>query len=289
MKDTKGEKIFYIMNYLILTIVTFITLYPFIYVFSSSISSPFMVKTGKVLLIPKEITFEAYEHVLSQKGIWLAYANTVFYTVVGTGVNLLFTILGAYPLSKKRLMGRSFISFMIVFTMWFQAGMIPFYLNLRSLQLLNTRTAIIIAFAVATFYVIIMRTFFQSIPGSLEEAAKVDGANDFQILYMIYLPLSKPALAAIGLFYAVSRWNGYFWSMIILRDESKIPLQVLLKKLIVELSVDQKLMTSIDVVTYSRETVIYTTIVVAILPIILVYPFLQKYFTKGVMLGSIKG
>ncbi len=269
-----------------LAVIALATLYPFVYVFSASISSADAVIRGKVLLFPKDITFESYTKVLSEKGIWIAYANTIFYTVAGVAANLFFTICGAYALSKKRLMGRTTISFFIALTMWFQAGMIPTYLNLRDMGMLDNRFTIIIAFAVTTFYVFLMRTFFQSIPEELEEASKVDGASDLQVLRLVYLPLSKAALATIGLFYAVLRWNGYFWAMIILKDENKVPLQVLLKKLIVEMNIMDEMG---DMSVFSKETIIYATIVVSIIPIIAIYPFIQKYFVKGVMVGSIKG
>jgi putative aldouronate transport system permease protein len=289
MKKSVGEKISDILIYSMLILLAIVCVYPFIYVFSASISSSQSVVTGDVLLWPKDITFSSYAKVLSEPGIWTAYGNTIFYTVAGTLVNLLFTICGAYPLSKKRLMGKSFIAFFIAFTMWFQAGIIPTFLNFKELGLLDTRSSIIIGFAVSTFLVFILRSFFQSIPDSLEESAKVDGANDLQILMKIYLPLSLPALVTVGLFYAVARWNGYFWAMILLNDESKIPLQVLLKKLIVEMSVSDEMMGAMDAASqFSKETIIYATIIVSILPIIIVYPYLQKYFVKGTMLGGIK-
>ncbi|WP_220446540.1 carbohydrate ABC transporter permease [Paenibacillus piri] len=293
MKPTVGEKWFGMFNYVILTIVAALALYPFLYVASASISSSDAVVTGKVLLFPKEITFAAYGKVLTQDGIWIAYGNTIFYTVVGTAVNLLFTILGAYPLSKKRLIGGSLISFLVALTMFVNmsgtAGMIPFYLNLRDLGLLDKRFTIIFAFAVFTFYVFLMKTFFQGIPDELEESAKVDGANDWQVLTRIYLPLSLPSLASIGLFCAVGRWNGYFWAMVILRDEHKIPLQVLLRKLIVEMKLTEEMMNAADIAQgFSQETIIYATIIVSIIPILLVYPFIQKYFVKGMMLGAVK-
>ncbi len=289
MKQTQGERIFGGFNYILLSIIALLTVYPFIYVFSASISSPQMVIGGKVLLFPKELTFEAYKHVFNEKGIWMAYGNTIFYTIVGATVQVFVTATGAYVLSKKRLMGRTFIMFMVAFTMWFRAGMIPFYLNIKSLNLSNSRTGIIIAFACTAFYVILMRTYFQSVPDSLEESAVIDGANDFTIFRKIYLPLSVPALATIGLYYAVERWNGYFWAMILLRDESKIPLQVLLNKLIVQMELPEGQLASYDVQTFSKETFIYATIIVASVPIILVYPFIQRFFVKGIMVGSIKG
>ncbi|UQZ82322.1 Lactose transport system permease protein LacG [Paenibacillus konkukensis] len=293
MRPSAGEKWFGILNYALLSFAAALALYPFLYVAAASISSSDAVVTGKVLLLPKELTFASYGKVMGQQGIWIAYANTVFYTVFGTLVNLVFTILGAYPLSKKRLAGASLISFFVALTMFINmsgtAGMIPFYLNLRDLGLLDKRFTILFAFAVFTFYVFLMRTFFQGIPDELEESAKVDGANDWQILTRIYLPLSLPALASIGLFCAVNRWNGYFWTMVILRDESKIPLQVLLRKLIVESKLSDDMMSAADISQgFSQETIIYATIIVSIVPILLVYPFIQKYFVKGMMLGAVK-
>ena len=289
MKMSNGEKIFTFLNYCVLSIVIMITLYPFVYVLSASISSGDAVTSGKVILLPKAITFDAYRTVLNTKGIWIAYGNTIFYTVVGTMTSILVTICGAYPLSKKRLMGRKFITFMVAFTMWFSAGMIPFYLNLKSLDLIDSRLGIIIAFSCSAFYVILLRTYFQSIPESLEESAKIDGANDFTILGKIILPLSLPALLTIGLYYAVERWNGFFWAMILLKDENKIPLQVLLKKLIVEMSASSDAINAIDIQKFNQETIIYATIVISIIPIIAIYPYIQGFFVKGIMVGSVKG
>ncbi|MCU6708549.1 carbohydrate ABC transporter permease [Paenibacillus sp. J5C_2022] len=290
MKPTSGEKLFAVFNYILLALFALAALYPFVYVLSASLSSSEAVVTGSVWLWPIDIQLQSYVKVMQYEGIWTAYANTIYYTVVGTACSLLLTVLGAYPLSKQRLQGGTFISFMIAFTMWFNAGMIPMYLNFRDLGLLDNRAAIIIGFALSAFYVILMRTFFQNIPNDLEESAKVDGANDFQILWKIYLPLSKAALTTIGLFYAVFRWNGYFWAMVLLKDENKIPLQVLLKKLIVELNLSEEMMASRDVTAaISQETVVYATIIISIIPIVAVYPFIQRYFVKGVMIGSVKG
>jgi putative aldouronate transport system permease protein len=289
MKLSKGEKAFSICNHIFLALLALSTVYPFLYVLSASISSGDAVVTGKVMFWPVDLTFDAYKQVLKENSLWMAYANTIFYTLAGTVVNVMFTIFGAYPLSKKRLLGRGAIGFFIAFTMLFSAGMIPFYLNLRELGLINTRTAIIFAFAISTFNVVILRSFFQSIPEDLEEAAKVDGATDAQVLWRIVLPLSKPSLAAISLFYAINRWNGYFWAMVILKDEDKIPLQVLLNKLVVSMKPTEDMMMTSDVAAFSQETVIYATIVLSVVPIVAVYPFIQKYFVKGVMIGSIKG
>ncbi|MCT4598028.1 MAG: carbohydrate ABC transporter permease [Vallitalea sp.] len=288
MRQSKAEKRFSIFNYILLSLIGFITVYPLLYVLAASISSSDAVVTGKVLLIPKEITFVAYKNILKDPNIWIGYANSIFITVVGTAVNLFVTISAAYPLSKKRLPGLKGFTFFFLLSMWFTAGMIPFYLNLKDLHLLNTRIAVIIAFAMTPFNMLLLRTFFSSIPKSLEEAAKVDGASEFFILSKIYLPLSKAGLATIGLFYAVTRWNGYFWNMIILRDNSKIPLQVMLKKMIVEAKIAETV-EGMDIATnYSAETIIYSTIVISVIPMLLIYPYVQKYFTEGVMLGAVK-
>jgi putative aldouronate transport system permease protein len=289
MKQSFSDKLSSGFIAVILIMLSAVCLYPFVYVLSASFSSGSAVITGEVLLFPKDITLDSYKSILAKDGLWQAYGNTVFYTVVGTAFSILLTICGAYPLSKSRLRGRTFVAFFIAFTLWFGAGLIPTYLNFKELGLLDTRTSIIVGFAVSAFLVILLRTFFQSIPDSLEESAKMDGANDLQILRHIYLPLSKPALVTVGLIYAVGKWNSYFWAMILLNDESKIPLQVLLKKMIVEMSLNEELTGSMNAANaMSQETFIYATIIVSILPIVLVYPFLQKYFVKGTMIGGIK-
>ncbi len=290
MRQTTGEKIFIFINNCFLALIGFIALYPLIYVAAASMSSTDAILTGKVLLLPIEINFSSYKEVLSEQSIWIGYGNAIYYTAVGTAVNLFITVCGAYPLSKKRLPGRKYITFFVVLTLWFQAGIIPFYLNLKEMGLLNLRITIIIAFACSTFNMILMRTYFQSsVPASLEEAAKVDGASDLYVLGKIYLPLSKPVLATIGLFYAVNRWNGYFWPMIIIRDNSKMPLQVILKKMIVEMRIEETI-TDMDMFTdFSVESLIYATIIISIVPMMIAYPYIQKFFTKGMMIGAIKG
>lgn len=285
---TRGEKIFGIINNILLIIFALSVAYPFIYIFSSSISSGYAVTTGQVLLLPKEITFDAYKHILKDTRLWQAYGNTFFYTIVGVATSMFFSVTGAYALSKKRLLFRKQFNLLIAFTMWFNAGMVPFYLNLRGLNLLNSRLGIIIAFACTAFNIILLRNYFEAIPASLEEAAKVDGINELQMLTKIFIPLSKPALTTVALYYGIARWNGYFWSMILLRDETKIPLQVYLKKLIVESAVSEDVLSTISSSTSSPETLIYATIIISIIPVIIIYPHIQKYFNKGVMVGGVK-
>lgn len=285
-----GEKTFEAIAIIIGLIITVIVLYPLFYILISSVSKPFFVDNGSVVFAPVGFNLESYKKALDIKGFFMAYGNTLFYTVVGVGVNMIFTSLGAYALSKKRLMFRKFWTLFVVFTLWFNAGIIPTYLNIRDLNLLNTRTGILLAFAVNAYNLIILKSFFESVPKSLEEAAYIDGANNFKIFLKVYLPLSKPALATVGMFYAVDRWNGYFWTMNLLRDDNKMPIQVLLKKLIVDRTMNE---TDAELITQSSLssplTVIYAVIILAILPMIIAYPFIQKYFRKGAMLGSVKG
>ena len=288
MKRSKGENVFNVINIIALTMISVVMLYPFLYVVGASLSDPDEVAAGAVWLMPKGITLSSYLEVLNYKGIWMAYGNTLFYVVAGTLISMVVTMCGAYPLSKRRLRGGGIITFLVAFTMWFNAGMIPTYLNLKDLHLLNSRIGILVFGCVSAFYVFIMRTYFASIPDSLEESARIDGANDWRIMVQIYLPLSIPCIATLTLYYIVDRWNGYFWAMILLKDESKIPLQVLLNKLIVQSGLSGETDMTTDS-TFNQQTLVYTTIVVSVLPVLCAYPFLQKYFVKGVMVGAIKG
>ncbi|MDB5889098.1 MAG: sugar transporter permease [Rhodocyclales bacterium] len=285
---SRNDRWFGKANAALLLLFVLTTLYPIIYVISVSISSGTSVTTGRVFLFPVDIDFSAYKRVFQDHLFWTSYANTFFYTIFGTLTSLIFIIPGAYALSKKRLRGRRVIGFFIAFTMWFQAGMIPFYLNMRDLGLLDSRLGILIGFACNAFNLILMRNYFESISPSFEEAARMDGANDLQILWKVFIPLSKPALATVALLCAISRWNGYFWSMILLRTEDKIPLQVYLKKTIIDVNVNEEFAGSLLTNSYSVETIIAAIIVLSMIPVLLLYPFVQKYFTKGVMLGGVK-
>lgn len=285
-KKSVGVRIFDACNVLLLTVLALAALYPLVYVFSASISDPKSVVMGEVILIPKKITLIAYQMVFELKTIWTAYGNTLFYSVFGVALSMIVTIGAAYALSKKRLMGRKLITLFIIFTMWFNAGMIPTYMNYRNLGLYNTRYGILLFAAASAYYMIILRTFFESIPESLEESAKLDGANDLCILWKIILPLSKPALFTVGFYFLVERWNGYFWSMLLLKDEGKLPLQVILKKLLIDVVNSSEMMDTSKV--YSDATVIYATIMVAIVPILIVYPVIFKYFKAGALVGAVK-
>ncbi|WP_302416640.1 carbohydrate ABC transporter permease [Blautia marasmi] len=285
-----GEKIFNAMMVILGVMITFIALYPIYYVLISSFSKPFFVENGNVLLKIKEFTTASYEAVFKRDGLWTSYGNAIFYTVFGLMANMFFTTTMAYALSRKYLIGRKILTLFTVFTMWFSAGIIPTYMNFNNLGLLNTRTAIIFGFAIETYNLIIMKSFFEQVPEALEEAAFIDGAGHFRVFWNIYLPLSKPALATVGLFYGISRWNGYFWAMQLLKDDSKIPLQVFLKKLIVERvsnPSDAAIVTKASLT--SPTTQVYALIILAIVPMIIVFPFIQKYFKSGLTVGGVKG
>lgn len=285
---SRGDRIFVWINMFLIGAFTISTLYPFIYIAALSFSSGFEARAGNVVLTPVDFTIAAYERVLSEPLFWSSYLNTFIYTIGGTLMSLAFIIPGAYALSRRRLYGRRFWNLMVAFTMWFHAGMIPFFLNMRDLGLLDSYFGIIIGFAVNGFNIILLRNFFEGVPNSFEEAARMDGANEFHILWKVYVPLAKPAIATVALFCIVSRWNGFFWAMVLLQDESKIPLQVYLRKIMIELSDDGEFASTLLTANYSFETVSAAIIVCSIIPVLLIYPFLQKYFNKGILLGGVK-
>jgi putative aldouronate transport system permease protein len=265
--------------------------YPFIYVLAVSLSSPDAVIQNKVFLFPVGFNLTAYRVVVDNKGIWMGYANTIWYTVIGTLINLAITSLMAYSLSKKYLWGRRFFSLFVIFTMFFQGGMIPNYLLISKLRMINTIWAIVLPGAVSTWYLMVMRTFFSELPAELEEAAMVDGCNPLVIFLRIVLPLSKPILFTMTLFYAVTHWNAYMAPLIYLNDKAKFPLQIIMRQILI--TGDTNFTNAIsyldDTNLIISDTIKYATIIISILPIVMSYPFIQKYFSKGVMIGSVKG
>lgn len=290
IKLSTDEKVFNIINYFLLTVFAIIFLYPIVYIFSASVSNPFLLETGQVTLFPKGFNLNAFREAMKISGIWRAYANSIFITFVGTIVNMIFTISGAYVLSKPELKYRQALIILVVITMWFDPGIIPKYLNFRDLGMINTYSGVIFGFAINTFNVIILKSFFESIPKSLEESARIDGAGQFTIMHKIYLPLSTSAITTVSLFYAISRWNGYFWTMILLRDDSKAPLQVFVKKLIVDKLSSGEAAQLINAQSkVSPQTIIFAVIVISVIPMLVAYPFIQKFFRKGVTLGAVKG
>lgn len=285
---SRGDKIFVMINMFLISVFTISALYPFIYITAVSFSSGFQAAAGNVVLTPVEFTLAAYKKALAEPAFWISYRNTFIYTIGGTLTSLAFIIPGAYALSRPQLYGRRFWNLMVAFTMWFNAGLIPFFLNMRDLGLLDSYIGIIIGFAVNGFNLILLRNFFEAIPQSFEEAARMDGANEFQVLWKVYLPLSKPAIATVALFCVVSRWNGFFWAMVLLQDQDKVPLQVYLRHVITELEDTEEFSSTLIDAAYSFETVSSAIIVCSIIPVLIFYPFLQKYFNKGILLGGVK-
>ena len=276
----------------LLVVICAAMLYPFVYVLAASISSPEAIRENRVILGPVgPLSSEAYRLVFNDARIWVGYANTIFYAVVGTAINLAVTVLAAYPMSRKKFRGRKFMNMFVSMTMFISATgmMIPLFLVVKSFGLLDTRLSLLIVFAAFPFFIILMRSFLETIPEELFEAARIDGASEWTILFRVALPVSGAALATIGLYYLINRWNGYFWAMVFISDPDKLPLQVVLRQLIVAARMGEELDMSIERAGTTAEAVKYAAIVVSTAPIAAVYPFLQKYFVKGVTLGSVKG
>ena len=286
----KGERAFNITMNIVGVIISLVCLYPIWYVLIASFSRPYYVDNGSVIFRAIGFNLDSYRQAFAKNGLFVAYGNTIFYTVVGVLFNMFFTTTMAYALSKKRLIWRKFFTLFVVFTMWFNAGVIPTYLNFRNLGLLNTRLSLLLGFSINAYNLIILKSFFEQVPESLEEAAFIDGANNIRIFGQIYLPLSKPALVTVALMYAVNRWNSYFWAMNLLRSDDKLPLQVYLKKMIVDgFAGGEESVILTQSSTWSQTTVIYAVIMIAIIPMLIAYPFLQKYFKTGMTIGANKG
>ncbi len=279
----------------VLVLVGAATLYPVINVFSISLSHPNEVARG-ITWLPRHLDLSAYEFILDHPMIGVGYRNSLIYVTLGTTINLVMTCLCAYPLSKKGLVGRKFVMLLVVFTMFFSGGLIPTYLLVRALGMVNTMWALLIPGAIAAYNMIILRTFFQSIPEDLEESAFLDGAGRWRILASIVLPLSKAGLAAIGLFYALGHWNSYFNALIYLNDAEKYPLPMIVREIVLQEVVLKRQELTGDVFDAEREARFaaytqnfrYATVFVSIIPMLLIYPFLQRYLVQGVMIGSLK-
>ena len=295
VSQTRGDKVFGVINAIFIVFITIITLYPLIYVCSASISSPASVTSGRMWLWPTDITLEGYKRILKNSEIWMGYVNTIFYTVVNVAISLAVTLPAAYALTVKALPGRKFLVFVFSVTMFFSGGMIPLYVVCRNLGLVNTLWAVILPSATSMWYIILTRTFFQStIPHELEEASEIDGCSVFATFLRIVLPLSAPIIAVMALYFGVGRWNSYFGEMIFLRDRAKFPLQLFLREILIIAKFSEQNTNNADAITMAEQIRIssiikYATMIVATLPVIAAYPFIQRYFVKGVMIGSIKG
>ncbi len=291
IKQSISYRVFTFFNITILSMLAISTLYPLIHVLMSSISegNALTSHSGFILLPVGDINFEAFKRVFNNPNILTGYRNTLFLLVVGIGIQVFVTAMGAYVLSRKYFPFRNFVMMFITFTMVFQGGMIPFYLLVKGLGLMNSLFSLIIPFTVSAFNLIIMRTSFASVPESLEESARLDGASHWKTFTKIMLPLNKPVLAVMVLYYGVSIWNGWFWASLFMQDSTKYPLQLVLRGILVsnsDANMTQGAATG-DIVGLS-ETIKYATIVVSTMPLLIFYPFVQKYFVAGVMVGAVK-
>lgn len=293
MKMSRGEQTASALNYIFLGVFALLALAPFVHVLAQSLSSHDAITSGKVTLWPVDFTWEAYGRVLSEQAFLNSFQVSVLRTVAGTLVNVTLTCLLAYPISKAYIKGRSAIMFLIVFTMLFGGGMIPTFLMVKATGLLDTYWAFIIPGAISAFNVIIMKNFFQSVPVELEESAKMDGGSNLGILFRIVIPLSMPAIATITLFHAVGHWNAFFDTVLYISERKMYPLQVYLRELIMfnQSNIDNNsgYSSNMDSTLLALESLKAAALIASTVPILIVYPFLQKYFVKGIMLGSVKG
>ena len=278
---------FRLINGIILAMISLMTLYPFLYVIFASFSDPVkLMGNSSLLLKPLGFSLNAYKKVFVNPSIYSGYQNTIFYVAAGTLVNILATCMAAYVLSRKQFMLRRFLTIMFIFTMYFNGGLIPSYLLIKDLGLINSRLSLILPGAVSTFNLMIMITGFEGIPQSLEESARIDGAGDWTILFRIIMPLAKPTIMVILLYYAVGHWNSWFNAMIYLRDADKMPIQIFLRDILTRSQLGA--MTGQTDVEDVGQTIKYATIIVSTVPILCIYPFIQKHFVKGVMIGAVK-
>lgn len=287
----KQDRWFYFFCYAVVTILTLLVLYPIVYIISASFSNSDMVALGKVWLWPVDFSLASYKIILKHGRVWTGYKNTILYTAAGTLINVAITLICAYPMARKNLWGRRAIMFFFTFTMMFSGGMIPSYILVKQLGMLNTRWAMVIPGAMNVYNMVVCRTFIENnIPDEMLEAAKIDGCNNTQFFFQMVLPLSKAIIAVMALWYGVGHWNSYFGAFLYLRDQDLYPLQIFLKEILI---VSQKL-NSADVLDEEVTTTVYQTlkycvVVVASAPLFCVYPFVQKYFQEGALLGSVKG
>ncbi|MBQ8231430.1 MAG: carbohydrate ABC transporter permease [Lachnospiraceae bacterium] len=299
-KILKGSSFFQLIVNTLIFVFLLIELYPIIYVVSCSFSDPDAVNAGKVLLMPIGFTLEGYKRVFEYRDIWVGYGNTIFYTVVGTIINLLVTLPCAYALSRKNVAGSKFVMIFFMVTMYIGGGLIPGYLNVKSFGLLNTRAVMVILGALSVYNMIVARTFFSgSIPYEITEAAKIDGCDEFSTFLKIVMPLSKAIVGVMVLYYGIGHWNSYFSAMIYLDDREKFPLQIFLREILLQSKMLQDTVAdpsaSVEEIMYleqlarSADLIKYCVIIVSTLPMMIIYPNLQKYFEKGVMVGSVKG
>ncbi len=293
MYSSTGDKIFDTFNYIILFIIMALVLYPLVFFLSASVSDPIEVVTGRVVLWPRGFTLDSYSRVFSNPTIIRGYANSIFYTILGTSLSMILTTFAAFALSRPDLRGRKFFTVMITLTMFFSGGMIPLYLVVQKLNLIGNFWSIILPSLMSAYNMIIMRSYFQaSIPYSIQEAAVIDGCSPLKLLTKIILPLSVPVMAVVALYYGVARWNSYFSCMLYLGSRKDLwTLQLVIREIVIQSTTTEMMdvgLVSLDQIM-AKEAIKYTVIIVSSLPLLIVYPFIQKHFVKGVMIGAVKG
>ncbi|HCL01274.1 MAG TPA: sugar ABC transporter permease [Lachnoclostridium phytofermentans] len=297
MKQSRGDKIFVIVNYTLLTVILLLCLYPLWFVIISSVSNPDLVNSGKVWLLPKEISFTGYKNLFNDKSIIRGYINTLIYTGGGTLLNLAVTLPAAYALSRKDFVGRKFFTLMFLFTMFFSGGLIPTFMTVKNLGLYNNPWVMVILGATSMTNIIISRTFFMTnIPNELHEAAQIDGCGNVRLFLQVVLPISTAICAVMALFFAVNHWNGYFTALIYIRDDRYKPLQIIMREVLMRSQFNAEMLQQggdsaglLQEELKAAEQIKYALIVVASLPVMAIYPFIQKYFVKGVTVGAVKG
>ncbi len=289
-----SELIFKIIAYTLLTIFAICCLYPFVYALSASISGKEAVEFNEIILLPKDIQFDAFKAVFNDNSFWSSYANTLFLTFFGTIFSLVVAILGGYALSKKRLLFRRGFNFFLVFTMWFSAGVVPQFLNYTATQnifykigITDDKWLVVVAMGMAAMNIILLRNAFEGVPSEIEEAAFVDGATEMQVLTKVYVPMSKSTIATVGLFFGISRWNGYYWAKTMMKNQEEWPLQVYIRDFL-ENNIWNSDADTIFNNPYSDTSIVYAMVICAIIPILIIYPYIQKYFAKGVNMGGVK-
>lgn len=289
-KKTPGQILFDICNTVILLLLTLVTLYPIYYVLVASFSDPMQIyQSGGLLLFPVKFNIQNYITALNYDPIWIGYRNTIFYVLVGSAMRVLLTVMGAYALTRRGLPGKNFIMFAIMLTMYFSGGLIPSYMVMKELGLLDTVWAVLLPGCITTYNLIVTISYFRGLPYELEESAKIDGAGEFTILFKIMLPLAKPIIAVISLYYMVALWNTYFGPMIYLDDTNLKPLQVVLREILILSGASKEVSAGDQPVEAFADGMKYAVIMIATVPILCVYPFIQKYFVKGVTIGAVKG
>jgi len=290
IRQSRQDRIFDVINISLMFLLLFVFIWPLWFVLIASLSDPMRVLNGEVLIWPAGFNLSAYKELIRRNDIWLSYLNSIFYTVAGTALNMVFTVCAAYPLSRKTFVIRNYVMTFLLITMYFSGGLIPLYVLLRGLHLIDSRLCLILGGAISVYNMLIVRNYFMnSIPAALREASMLDGANSMQDLIHVVLPLSKPVLAVVTLYYAVGHWNDYYSALVYITSPNKYPLQLVLRDILSNVTVSSESASTIEAKVRLAQTLKYSSIIAAMIPVLMLYPVIQKHFVKGVMIGAVKG